>query len=404
MSFVRKSISLSPLADTVFTTAAMAKADHDPYVYDATLGMLYDENGHLAAFHTVYDTLTSLPYTAQARYAESFKGNADYRKQVFSWVCQDKVRLPHTVIASCGGSGAVYMTMRATLDTHETILIPEIAWGAYALMAQANQYLFKTYSLFDGSHFHLQSLENEIKQLQAKQSHITIVINDPCHNPTGYSLSTAEWKALIIMLNRLSATTPITILNDIAYIDYSFNLAHSRDYMELLNHLSENVLFVIAFSCSKTMTAYGLRCGAAIAIAKRETDIQDIEIVFEKIARATWSSIHTGVMDTFVRVTRDRQDSFLKEKNFYIGLLRKRGKLFCTLADNAGLLYYPYHEGFFITLRCRDDAEVNNWYHALINRHIYTVPVHHGIRVALCSLPLAKIKDLPEKIKEEKPV
>ena len=67
MSFVRKSISLSPLADTVFTTAAMAKADHDPYVYDATLGMLYDENGHLAAFHTVYDTLTSLPYTAQAR-------------------------------------------------------------------------------------------------------------------------------------------------------------------------------------------------------------------------------------------------------------------------------------------------------------------------------------------------
>lgn len=404
MSFIRKSISSAPLQDAVFTMAAKAKADLSPDVYDASLGTLYDEEGQLVAFRTVYDILTHLPYTAQARYADSFKGNDDYRKQVFSWVCQDKVLLPHTVIASCGGSGAVYMAMRATADSDETILLPQIAWGVYALMAQANQYRTQTYSLFAGTHFHLQDLERKIKQLQTKQSHITVVINDPCHNPTGYSLSVSEWKELITMLNRLCETTPITVLNDIAYIDYSFNPAHSRDYMELLQHLSANVLFIIAFSCSKTMTAYGLRCGAAIAVAKQEADIQEVESAFEKIARATWSSVNTGAMDTFVRVTRDRRDSFLQEKAFYIDLLQARGKRFCTQADRVGLSYYPYREGFFLTLRCKDEKEVNTWHRALTDHHIYTVPVHHGIRIALCSLPLAKITDLPEKIKEVKPV
>ncbi len=30
-----------------------------------------------------------------------------------------------------------------------------------------------------------------------KQNRLVIVINDPCHNPTGYSLSEDEWKKVI---------------------------------------------------------------------------------------------------------------------------------------------------------------------------------------------------------------
>lgn len=81
------------------------------------------------------------------------------------------------------------------------------------------------------------------------------------------------------------------ILNDIAYIDYSYQGTHSRDYLSTLNELSGNVLAVIAFSCSKTLTSYGLRCGAALILGQNAQRVREAEIVFEKTARATWSNI-----------------------------------------------------------------------------------------------------------------
>mgnify|MGYP000172852237 FL=1 len=121
--------------------------------------------------------------------------------------------------------------------------------------------------------------------------------------------------------------------------------------MNYFNDISDNVMVVVAFSCSKTLTSYGLRCGAAVVLAKQKESVRQMEIVLEKHARANWSNIPNAAMENFVRVTTQHLDSFLKEKNKYVQLLKERSSIFTQEADACGLQYYPYKEGFFVTLK-----------------------------------------------------
>ena len=228
-----------------------------------------------------------------------------------------------------------------------------------------------------------------------------IVLNDPCQNPTGYCLKEQEWKDLVSYLNEASKDCDIILINDIAYIDYSYrSMEEARHYMSYFNDLSDNVMVEICFSCSKTLTSYGLRCGAAIVLAKKKEDVRDAEIIMEKKARATWSNIPNAAMANFVWTVTENREAFLKEKQKYIDLMRQRSSLFIKEAKDAALDCYPYDEGFFVTLRIPDNAYRNRLHQALMDNHIYTVSVNHGIRIAICSLPLAKVHGLAAKIKD----
>ena len=68
------------------------------------------------------------------------------------------------------------------------------------------------YSLFEEDHFNLNSFKSACKNVMEKQNRLVIVINDPCHNPTGYSLSKDEWKEVISFLNECSKTHAVVLL------------------------------------------------------------------------------------------------------------------------------------------------------------------------------------------------
>lgn len=405
MTFVKKSADLTPIVDTVFVIVDKAKkdiAENGPEnVVDATIGSLYDEEGNLVAFDSVFNHYDEIDHKVKAAYAASFTGNPDYREAVYNWVTQGQdIKLNHSVIATPGGSGAVSSAITTFLDTGETLIIPDVAWGSYSLMAHENGIEYVTFSMFDGDSFNLNSVKETVKAVQAKQDHVVLILNDPCHNPTGYSMSMDEWKELISFLNEVGKETPVILIDDIAYIDYSNNLDHVRDYMETFNDISENVMITIAFSCSKTMTSYGLRCGAAIVLAKKQEDVREAEIILEKKARATWSNIPNAAMKNFSYIITEDKDAFLKEKQSYIDLMKKRSDIFLQEAKDCGLDTYPYKEGFFVTLRIDDNTLRDKIHEAFLNKHIYTVKVNHGIRVAVCSLPVKKVYGLAKKMKE----
>lgn len=405
MTFVKKSADLTPIVDTVFVIVDKAKkdiAENGPEnVVDATIGSLYDEKGNLVAFDSVFNHYDEIDHKVKAAYAASFTGNPDYREAVYNWVTQGQdIKLNHSVIATPGGSGAVSSAITTFLDTGETLIIPDVAWGSYSLMAHENGIEYVTFSMFDGDSFNLNSVKETVKAVQAKQDHVVLILNDPCHNPTGYSMSIEEWKELISFLNEVGKETPVILIDDIAYIDYSNNLDHVRDYMETFNDISENVMITVAFSCSKTMTSYGLRCGAAIVLAKKQEDVREAEIILEKKARATWSNIPNAAMKNFSYIITEDKDAFLKEKQSYIDLMKKRSDIFLQEAKECGLDTYPYKEGFFVTLRINDNTLRDKIHEAFLNKHIYTVKVNHGIRVAVCSLPVKKVYGLAKKMKE----
>ena len=403
MSFVKESVSQKPIVDTVFTIVKKAKEDKaksgEDAVVDATIGSLYDEEGKLVALDSVFASLKNLDNRVLAAYAASFTGNEDFKDRVYQWVLNGNSHLHHEIIATPGGTGAVAMTIQECLDAGQTVILPEIAWGSYNLMAQMNNLQVETYSLFEGDHFNVDSFKRTCQAVMAKQNKLVVVINDPCHNPTGYSLTREEWNEVIAFLNECSQTHSVVLLNDIAYIDYAYGQKQAKEYFSVFDQISENIVVVVAFSLSKSMTSYGLRCGAAIIMGQKEEAVQELKIVFEKDARATWSNINNGAMATFVDVMDHHLEAYDQERLHYVSLLKERSDIFVKEAKEVGLKHYPYKEGFFVTLSM-DNQTRDKYHEALMENHIYTVKVNLGIRVAVCSLSVDKIKGLAKKMKE----
>lgn len=405
MSFIKENINKVPIADPVFSIVEKANAakarDGEENVVDATIGTLYGEDGKIIAFDSVFKPYDAISKDVKAAYASSFTGNPSFRKQVYNWVLGDvNSALAHSVVATPGASGAISVTMSSVLEAGETVILPEIAWGSYKLMAEMSNLKQATYQLFDGNHFNLDDFKRVCREVMAEQERLFVVINDPCQNPTGYSLSVSEWEEVVVFLNECGEEMPVVLLNDIAYIDYAYDLEHSRDYMETFNQFNENVMAVLTFSCSKGFTSYGLRCGAAIILAQHQEAVREVEIILEKEARAIWSNIPNAAMENFTYVTTENYDAFMAEKSVAIDLLKKRSDIFVSEANACGLPYYPYKEGFFVTLEV-PDTKIRDQFHAeMMNQNIFTVKSNKGIRVAVCSLSVESCHGLAPRMKQ----
>lgn len=392
MQFINRNLSSEKIVDGVFKIAEMAKSDSDPSTVNATIGSLYDEENHLVAFKTFYHNLNELSDATKAKYAESFRGNAAFNQTVIKHVLQDKLTLPAMCLATSGGTGGISMTFKNILEPNQTILLPSIAWSSYQLMAKEFGLKIANYDIFD-----LEDLIRQIDELAKVQDKILMVINSPCHNPTGISYDEATWQHLIEHLNTL--TIPVVILNDIAYIDYSADLANSRNYLKAFNQANENILIAIAFSLSKTMTSYGLRTGALILANRNQTLLEQTFNTFEKTCRVLWSNVNNAAMVAFSKTLSEDAEAFQKEKALYINLLKERAQCFLKEAKACNLETYPYQEGFFITLKLDDNAKRDEVHERLMANHIYTVKVERGIRLSICSIPLAKLTGLAKRIK-----
>ena len=392
MQFINDNLTSDKIVDGVFKIAGLAKKDQDPTTVNATIGSLCGEDEQLVAFKSFYQNYDNLNDRVKAKYAESFRGNEAFNQAVINHVLEGKLNMPVKCLATSGGTGGVSMVLKNILNPGDTVLLPEIAWSSYQLMAKEYQLKIENYDIFN-----IDSIIQQIKVLAKHQNKILIVINSPCHNPTGLSYSVEEWRQLIDALNQL--TIPVVILNDIAYIDYSQDLVNSRNYFDAFNLCHENILLAVAFSLSKTMTSYGLRTGALLLANKNLETLTNTYNAFEKSCRVLWSNVNNAAMVAFAETINNRKEAFLAEKAEYINLLKQRASLFLKEAKEVNLEVYPYVEGFFITLKIDDNIQRDQIHESLIKNHIYTVKVEKGIRISICSVPLSKIKGLAQRIK-----
>ncbi|MDD2591451.1 MAG: aminotransferase class I/II-fold pyridoxal phosphate-dependent enzyme [Erysipelotrichaceae bacterium] len=405
MKFIKSNSNATPLQDNVFMISDKAQAasalNGNDKIINATIGSLYDEDETIATFDCVYDTYANIDSKIKAKYAQAICGNPNFLKSVYDWVF-DKVELnlKHRSVATPGGTGAIALAMMNVLDENMKVLIPDLAWSSYKLMAKNNNLEVVNYQMFDNDRFNIKSLTKQAESIMIEQGKLLLFINDPSHNPSGYSMSLSEWQEVIDLINRLSLIGPCILVNDIAYIDYCKDIEHSRDYMRYFNNISDNVALIVAFSCSKTFTSYGMRLGVAILLAKQLKTIQTLYDAFENSARAIWSNVNNGWMENFTTVMTDKKEIFIKEKQKYIEMLKQRSDTFCFEANDCQLPIYPHKEGFFVTIKILDKDILGLFHERLMNNHIYTVKLDKGIRVAICSVPLKKIKGLAYKMKQ----
>lgn len=393
------------MVDKVFKAALAAKdakAVYGDSVVDATLGTLFDEDGNFVALESVWTPYESIPKLAKAKYASSIQGNQDFRDAVYTWLFGElDETIDCEIIATPGGAGAISSTMKNILEPGETILIPSQGWGPYKTMATEFGINLKKYNMFMEDHFDLQDFKTSMLDMMEEQGKVLVIINDPCHNPTGYSLTPKEWDEIILFVNKLSVQGPVIILNDIAYVDYANQGSTWKQHFAKYNHLTENVMAVIAFSCSKTLTAYGARVGAQIAITKNKEQLASFLDASIYSARSIWSTVNNSAMDLFTKIMSDEtlQKAYLSEKQYYVDLLHDRAEIFVSEAKKVGLEIYPFTEGFFVTIKVQNNAEKEALNITLQKNNIFTVEVDGGLRIAICSVPKRKLVGLAKRIK-----
>ena len=186
-----------------------------------------------------------------------------------------------------------------------------------------------------------------------------------------------------------------------AYIDFDDRtFEEKREYLETFKNLPEKVLTIFTFSLSKSLTSYGMRVGAQIALSTSKNVIEEFYEANSYTCRSTWSNISRGGMAMFSQIMLDEEKTakLEKEREFYRELIKERAEIFMKEAKECDLEILPYVSGFFLTIPTGEyTPKVEK---LLEENHIYTVVLKEGIRIAVCSVTKKKITGLAKRIKD----
>ena len=392
-----------PREDEVFFAASQAKKAVQAFghnkVINGTLGSLYDDQFQLVTFPSVYQTYQGLSNDVIARYASDLMAPPEFAQAMQAWLFPN-TNLPHHVIATPGASGAIALAFKNTLNPGDTVLIPTPGWTPYHAISMEAGLIKQDYPLFTKQVFNVDGLEQAIRGLFQTQAKVMVVINDPANNPTGYTMTDADWLALIAMLKRCLTFGPITLLIDIAYLDFSAVVQSFPNRFQTLATLSPELMVLIAFSGSKTLTAYGMRIGALVITGAQAEDRLQLFHACSYSVRGLWSVANSGAMALFATLVHDPQrlNWLRQDLQSAQDLLRQRASLFLNEARLTTLPLYPFSEGFFVMIAVTNVHHQRSLHQALMKEHIYTVATTGGLRLALCSIATQQIQGLAQRI------
>ena len=367
-------------------------------VIDASIGMFFDEDKSIGGMPSVSKAIRTLTDDQVLPYP-SVDGGPTFKKNLISWVLgkyEEDIKKTMYVdaCATPGGSGAIASTFSVMAKPKEYIFVSDVRWQYERFADRAKLNLFE-HKLFDGDAFNVQSFKERFNALCAIQHRVIVIVNDPCHNPTGYTLSLDEFNQIIDILNE-KKDNDVVFLYDVAYLEFTHE-EDNRLKMSYLPKLKDHVLTVISFSGSKTFGVYGLRMGAAILLSKNQEMVIDAHKKYVNEARGSWSATPTISIELFNHFAKpENKKVFLKDLERLNSIVQARSTSFNEQAKEIGLITYPFRSGFYTVILTKNPDQD---YLELQEHHIYAVPMNGGIRLALCSLSKSEIIGLPQKIK-----
>jgi aromatic-amino-acid transaminase len=378
-----------PSDDPIFAlnreaTDRKARGEH---VVNATVGALLDDEGKLAVLPTAARAVHEVETLEWATYAP-ISGTPAFLRAAADDVLRGEpdLRASAIAVATPGGSGALRHAIANYLEPGQSLLTTSFFWGPYQTLADEADRKVATFAMFakDGS-LDVAALDDALTKQLETQRRALLFVNDPCHNPTGYSMTTEEWRkvAEVVGAHASRGRGPITLLSDMAYFQYGAR--DPRAFLKELRPLLGKAELLFAWSASKSFTHYGLRVGALVACIPDEKERGATEAAFSYSSRGTWSNCNRGGQTA---ITRCLSDAALAkacdaERDQLKALLLSRVKAFNTLAGAKGLRYPRYEGGFFVTV-FHDDAHAKAL--AMKEKGVFVVPAKGALRVALCSV------------------
>ena len=378
-----------PADDPIFALNAEAQARKagGESVLNATVGALLDEAGQLVVLTSVMGLWRDLTTMEVAPYAP-IAGDPAFLKALVRrhWPLLD------TAGAACatpGGSGALALSLRNFLEPGQSLLTTAPFWGPYATLATENGMGLVTAPWPEvGAPLDGAAWDAALRHLMKTQGRVLLWLNDPCHNPTGRSLSAADRAVLMGLLRDVATLGPVTLLLDFAYLDYTREpeavAAALNDYATL--GAEGRVLVGASLSLSKSMTLYGARCGA---LAFPWSTDPALQAALTQSCRGTWSNCAKAPQSLLLRLAQDgkAQERLAAEHRHWSEVLSARAQALDAALIAEGMAPLHWQGGFFVTVTTPEPEAVCG---RLKADGVFTVPLPEGLRVGICGMRAAE--------------
>jgi aromatic-amino-acid transaminase len=376
-----------PSDDPIFALnrEATLRREKGELIVNATVGSLLDDDGRLSVLPTAARVVREVPREEWAAYAP-IAGTPAFLKAVRDDLFGKEPALHASSIATAtpGGTGALRHAIANFLEPGQSILTTSYYWGPYKTLTDEADRKVATFAMFDAKGaLDVEALDRALREQVRAQGRVLLVLNDPCHNPTGYSMQPAEWRAVVSRILAHAEHAPVTLLVDCAYFAYS--AGDPRAFLKELVPLVGRAGLVFAWSASKTFTHYGLRVGALVACIADEKERAMTEAALSYSSRGTWSNCNRGGLAAITRLLVDPELAAAceTERAGFKAMLQGRVAAFNEAAPSRGLKYPRYDGGFFVTV-FHDDAFAKAL--AMKDQGVFVVPQTGALRVALCSV------------------
>jgi len=371
-----------------------AEAKEKAHAINATIGIAKEGAG-IMHFPSVMRLIEGLTPEESLTYAPSF-GIPGLRKQ---WQTEMRAKNPGLVgreislpVVTCGITHAISIFADLWTNPGDTVLLPDMMWGNYNMIMGVRKGVKIThFPLFDQKGgFNLAAVEARAKELAERDGKVIALFNFP-HNPTGYSATENECRALADILTGIaeSGKNVVAVLDD-AY----FGLFYEPEVMKeslfaKLCGRHPRLLPIKLDGATKENYVWGLRVGFITYGCAAASNLAGVHEALEKktagcIRGNISNAAHLSQSLVLKSLLNDAYQTEKKEKFEILKNKAVRVKAVVHDSKYAGAWdVYPFNSGYFMCIRLKTVNAEKLRVHLLDKYGVGLISIgDHDLRVA----------------------
>ncbi|MBL8592847.1 MAG: aspartate/tyrosine/aromatic aminotransferase [Devosia sp.] len=379
--------------DKIFVLMAEYANDPRDGKIDLGVGVYKDPKGVTPVMSSVKKAEQRILDSAKTKTYKGVVGNKEFSAAIVDLALGgvvDNKRI--RCVNGAGGTGAlsILMNVLGRARPKGRIFISDPSWPNHWPMAELAGLTPVYYPYFDHAR-RLVDFDKMMGTLNTLTPDDIVLLHGCCHNPTGASLTNAQWDEVVESLKRTGAFP----LVDLAYLGFGDGLeADAYGVRKVVSSVPEAM---VAFSASKNFGLYRERAGVAIAIARDSDSADVVSSQMQNVIRATISQtpdhgaeiVRVILEDKELRAEWEAELTEMRER-----MKRLRVKLADAIRQRSNSKDFDFiaeHTGMFSLLGLPEDVVTK----LKLDDGVYMI---NDSRINVAGIPEDRIGELADKM------